>query len=34
LNGEADGWAEGSLYMIGDFNEARDRESRAKAGSR
>jgi F-type H+/Na+-transporting ATPase subunit beta len=34
LNGEADGWAESSLYMLGDLNEARERESRAKAGSR
>jgi len=34
LNGEADGWAESSLYMIGDFNEARTRESKAQAASR
>ncbi len=34
LNGEADGWAESSLYMIGDLNEARERESRAEAGRR
>jgi len=30
LNGEADGWAESSLYMAGDFAEARERESRSK----
>jgi len=31
LDGEADGWAEASLYMVGDFEEARSREHRAKA---
>jgi F-type H+/Na+-transporting ATPase subunit beta len=30
LNGEADGWAESSLYMVGDFDEARARESKSK----
>jgi F-type H+-transporting ATPase subunit beta len=30
LNGEADGWAEGSLYMVGDFGEAREREAKSK----
>ena len=30
LNGEADGWAETSLYMIGDLSEAREREARSK----
>jgi F-type H+/Na+-transporting ATPase subunit beta len=32
LNGEADGWAERSLYMVGDFAEAREREARSKGG--
>jgi F-type H+/Na+-transporting ATPase subunit beta len=32
LNGEADGWAERSLYMVGDFGEAREREARSKGG--
>ena len=27
LDGEADSWAEASLYMVGDFDEARARES-------
>jgi F-type H+/Na+-transporting ATPase subunit beta len=31
LDGEADGWAEASLYMVGDFEEARAREHQAKA---
>jgi F-type H+-transporting ATPase subunit beta len=31
LDGEADDWAESSLYMIGDIAEARLRESRARA---
>jgi len=31
LDGEADGWAEASLYMVGDFEEARERERQAKA---
>ena len=30
LNGDADGWAESSLYMVGDFGEARERETRSK----
>lgn len=30
LDGEADGWAESSLYMIGDFAEARHKEARAR----
>lgn len=29
LAGEADGWAESSLYMVGDFSEAREREAKA-----
>ncbi len=33
LNGEADGWAESSLYMVGDLAEARERESKGRAGS-
>jgi len=32
LDGEADGWAEESLYMVGDFEEARQKE--AAAGGR
>jgi F-type H+/Na+-transporting ATPase subunit beta len=27
LDGEADGWAEASLYMVGDLDEAREREA-------
>ncbi len=34
LDGAADGWAESSLYMIGDLDEARQREARSKAGGR
>lgn len=34
LNGEADAWAEGSLYMVGDFAEAREREARSKGASK
>ena len=30
LNGEADGWAESSLYMVGDIDEARERETKSK----
>ena len=30
LDGEADNWAESSLYMVGDLQEARDRETLAK----
>ncbi|MGO8915558.1 MAG: F0F1 ATP synthase subunit beta [Stellaceae bacterium] len=33
LDGEADGWAEGSLYMVGDLDEARRKEAQAKAGT-
>ncbi|HEV7138182.1 MAG TPA: F0F1 ATP synthase subunit beta [Steroidobacteraceae bacterium] len=32
LNGEADTWAESSLYMVGSLEEARERESKVKAG--
>ncbi len=31
LDGEADDWAEGSLYMVGDLEEARQKETQAKA---
>lgn len=34
LDGEADDWAEGSLYMVGDLEEARRKEAQAKAGAR
>jgi F-type H+-transporting ATPase subunit beta len=30
LDGEADDWAEGSLYMVGDFEEARQKEALSK----
>ena len=30
LDGEADDWAESSLYMAGDLEEARERETLAK----
>ena len=30
LDGEADDWAEGSLYMIGDLEEARQKEAQAR----
>ena len=30
LAGEADDWAESSLYMVGDFNEAREREAKSR----
>jgi len=33
LDGEADGWAEASLYMVGDLEEARQKEAQAKAGA-
>jgi len=33
LEGETDNWAEGSLYMVGDLDEARLKESRAKAAA-
>jgi F-type H+/Na+-transporting ATPase subunit beta len=32
LDGEADEWAESSLYMVGDLEEGRAREAAAKAG--
>jgi F-type H+-transporting ATPase subunit beta len=31
LDGEADEWAEGSLYMVGDLAEARQKEAQARA---
>ena len=31
LDGEADDWAEQSLYMIGDIDEARQKEAEAAA---
>ena len=33
LDGEADDWAESSLYMVGDLEEARQQETGAKAES-
>ena len=33
LDGVADNWAESSLYMVGDLEEARQRESSAKAAA-
>jgi F-type H+-transporting ATPase subunit beta len=33
LDGEADDWAESSLYMVGDLAEAREREAPAQAGT-
>ena len=33
LNGEADSWAEHSLYMVGDLKEAREREAGAAGGA-
>jgi F-type H+-transporting ATPase subunit beta len=32
LDGETDDWVEGSLYMIGDFDEARQKEVQARVG--
>ena len=32
LDGEADDWAEASLYMVGDLTEARQKEAQAKTG--
>ena len=32
LDGEADDWAESSLYMIGDIDEARRRRPRRRRG--
>jgi len=34
LDGEADDWAESSLYMVGGLEEAREREASAKRGTR
>ncbi len=34
LDGEADDWAESSLYMVGDLDEARQKETQSKAGIR
>jgi F-type H+-transporting ATPase subunit beta len=33
LDGQADDWAEGSFYMVGDLEEAREREAAAKGES-
>ncbi|HVC50623.1 MAG TPA: F0F1 ATP synthase subunit beta [Stellaceae bacterium] len=33
LGGEADGWAESSLYMIGDFDEGRHKEAQARVAA-
>ena len=33
LDGVSDDWSEGSLYMVGDLEEARQKEARAKAGT-
>jgi F-type H+/Na+-transporting ATPase subunit beta len=33
LEGETDDWAEGSLYMVGDLDEARLKESQTKAAA-
>jgi F-type H+/Na+-transporting ATPase subunit beta len=33
LDGETDDWAEGSLYMIGDLDEARQNEAQTRAGA-
>jgi F-type H+-transporting ATPase subunit beta len=33
LNGEADDWAEASLYMIGDLDEGRSKEAQAAKGA-
>ena len=33
LDGEADKWAESSLYMVGGLEEARERETLAKGGA-
>ncbi len=33
LDGEADDWAESSLYMVGNFDEARQKEERASQGA-
>jgi F-type H+/Na+-transporting ATPase subunit beta len=31
LDGEADEWAEGSLYLVGDLEEARQKEAQGRA---
>jgi F-type H+/Na+-transporting ATPase subunit beta len=33
LEGEADDWADGALYMVGDLEEARQKEAQAKAAA-
>ena len=33
LDGEADEWAESSLYMVGDLEEARQKETQARASA-
>ena len=33
LDGEADNWAESSLYLVGDLQEARERETLARGGA-
>jgi F-type H+-transporting ATPase subunit beta len=33
LDGESDDWAERSFYMVGDLEEAREREASAKRGT-
>jgi F-type H+/Na+-transporting ATPase subunit beta len=33
LDGETDDWSEGSLYMVGDLEEARQKENRSRAGT-
>ena len=34
LNGEADDWAESSLYMVGDFDEARQKEQQERPAAK
>ena len=34
LDGETDDWAESSLYMVGDLDEARRARSRSRDGAR
>ena len=34
LDGDCDGWAESSLYMVGTLGDARDKESITKAGAK
>jgi F-type H+/Na+-transporting ATPase subunit beta len=33
LDGEADDWAESSLYMVGDLDDARTKEAAAAKGA-